>query len=67
MTLTLESERKNATHWSTRSTAEKAGLAQTAISWMWRAFGLQPHRESTLKISEDPQFVDKMRDVVGLS
>jgi transposase len=66
VTLTLESKPKNATHWSTRSMAERAGRSQTAISRIWRTFGLQPHRESTFKISEDPQFVDKVRDVVGL-
>lgn len=66
VTLTLESRPTNATHWSTRSMAAKAGLSQTAISRIWRAFGLQPHRESTFKISEDPQFVDKARDIVGL-
>jgi len=66
VTLTLEAKPKNATHWSTRLMAEKAGLSQTAISRIWRAFGLQPHREGTFKISEDPQFVDKVRDVVGL-
>lgn len=66
VTLTLESRPKNATHWSTRSMAAKAGLSQAAISRIWRAFGLQPHRESTFKISEDPQFVDKVRDIVGL-
>jgi len=66
VTLTLDSKPKNATHWSTRSIAERAGLSQTATNWIWRAFGLQPHRESTFKNSEDPQFVDKVRDVVGL-
>ena len=66
VTLTLESKPKNATHWSTRSMAERAGLSQTAISRIWRAFALQPHRERTFKISEDPRFVDKVRDVVGL-
>ena len=64
--LTLEQKPKNATHWSTRSMAERSGLSQTAVSRIWRAFGLQPHREETFKISTDPLFVDRVRDVVGL-
>jgi transposase len=66
VTLTLETKPKNATHWSTRSMAERVGLSQTAISRIWRAFNLQPHREATFKLSTDPLFVDKVRDVVGL-
>ncbi len=54
------------THWSTRSMAQATGLTQTAISKMWRAFGLKPHRVDTFKISTDPHFVDKVHDVVGL-
>ena len=54
------------THWSTRSMADKVGLNQTAISRIWRAFGLKPHRVEDFKLSTDPQFVDKVRDVVGL-
>jgi transposase len=54
------------THWSTRSMAQAVGLSQTAISKMWRAFGLKPHRVDTFKISTDPNFVDKVHDVVGL-
>jgi transposase len=54
------------THWSTRSMAQAVGLSQTAISKMWRAFGLKPHRVDTFKISTDPNFVDKIHDVVGL-
>lgn len=54
------------THWSTRSMAQAVGLSQTAISKMWRAFGLKPHRVDTFKISTDPHFVDKVHDVVGL-
>jgi hypothetical protein len=54
------------THWSTRIRAAAAGLSQTAISRIWRAFGLQPHRVEHFKLSEDPQFVEKIRDVVGL-
>ena len=63
---TLESTPKNATHWSTRSMASEVGLSQTAVSRIWRAFGLQPHRSGTWKLSKDPQFVAKIRDVVGL-
>ena len=47
-------------------TAEKTGLAQTAVVRIWRAFGLQPHRVENFKFSKDPQFVEKVRDIVGL-
>jgi transposase len=63
---TLESTPKNATHWSTRSMAAEVGLTQSAVHRIWRAFGLQPHRQETWKLSKDPQFVAKVRDVVGL-
>lgn len=63
---TLESKPDGATHWSTRSLAEKMGLSQSAISRIWRAFGLQPHRAETFQLSADPQLVEKVRDVVGL-
>jgi len=63
---TLESTPKDATHWSTRSMAAQVGLSQTAVSRIWRAFGLQPHRVESFKLSTDPLFVDKVRDVVGL-
>ena len=63
---TLEEQPPNATHWSTRSMAAATGLNQTAISRIWRAFGLKPHRSEHFKLSPDPQFVDKVRDVVGL-
>jgi transposase len=66
ITRTLESAPKDATHWSTRSMAAEVGLNQTAVSRIWRAFGLQPHRQQTWKLSKDPQFVDKVKDVVGL-
>jgi transposase len=66
ITTTLESAPKNATHWSTRSMAAETGLTQTAVSRIWRAFGLQPHRQESWKLSKDPQFVDKVKDVVGL-
>jgi transposase len=54
------------THWSTRQMAAATGLNQTAISRIWRAFGLQPHRVEHWKLSKDPLFVDKVRDIVGL-
>jgi transposase len=54
------------THWSTRSMARQVGLSQSAISRIWRAFGLKPHLEQTWKLSSDPQFIDKVRDIVGL-
>jgi transposase len=54
------------TQWSTRSMAAKVGLNQTAVSRIWRAFGLKPHRIDDFKLSTDPQFIDKVRDVVGL-
>jgi transposase len=63
---TLESTPKNATHWSTRSMAAEVGLNQSAVQRIWKAFGLAPHRQETWKLSKDPQFVAKVRDVVGL-
>jgi transposase len=66
ITKTLESMPVNSTHWSTRLMAQKAGLSQTAIVRIWRAFGLQPHRVENFKFSKDPQFVEKVRDIVGL-
>ncbi|MFF1901796.1 IS630 family transposase [Streptomyces sp. NPDC058206] len=66
VTRTLESTPKNATHWSTRSMAKEMGLSQSSVSRIWRAFGLQPHRSETFKLSTDPYFVDKVHDVVGL-
>ena len=64
--LTLESLPRDAAHWSTRSMAKQSGMSQTAISRIWRAFGLKPHLVDTFKISNDPFFVEKVRDVVGL-
>jgi len=64
---TLETEPPDGgTHWSTRHMAAAAGLNQTAISRIWRAFGLQPHRVEHWKLSKDPLFVEKVRDIVGL-
>jgi transposase len=66
VTATLESRPKAATHWSTRGLAEATGLSQSAVSRIWRAFGLKPHRAETFKLSTDPFFVEKVRDIVGL-
>jgi transposase len=63
---TLEETPRDATHWSTRSMARATGMSQTAISRIWRAFGLKPHLVETWKLSTDPQFIDKVRDIVGL-
>ena len=63
---TLESLPPNATHWSSRSMAEASGLSVSTVQRIWRAFGLQPHRLETFKLSTDPDFVAKVRDVVGL-
>jgi transposase len=63
---TLESKPTDATHWSTRGMAKACGLSPTAVGRIWRAFGLQPHRSETFKLSADPFFVEKVRDVVGL-
>jgi transposase len=64
--LTLEKRPKGATHWSTRSLAKETGFSKSTIHRVWRAFGLQPHRSETFKLSTDPLFVDKVRDIVGL-
>ncbi len=63
---TLESAPPNATHWSSRGMAEASGLSVSSVQRIWRAFGLQPHRLETFKLSTDPDFVAKVRDVVGL-
>src|SRR3954462_11275108 len=63
---TLETTPKDATHWSTRSMAAELGLSREAVGRIWRAFGLAPHRHETWKLSKDPQFIEKVRDVVGL-
>lgn len=67
VTMTLEGlPTDGATHWSTRSMSRATGLSPTTIGRIWRAFGLKPHRHETFKISTDPNFVDKVHDVVGL-
>jgi transposase len=63
---TLEEQPKDATHWSTRSMGKATGMSQAAVSRIWRAFGLKPHLVEHFKLSPDPQFIDKVRDIVGL-
>lgn len=66
ITATLESTPKDATHWSTRSMADHLGMSQSTVSRVWRAFGLAPHKQDSWKLSKDPLFTEKVRDVVGL-
>ena len=66
ITRTLETTPAQGTHWSTRTIAQATGMSQSAISRIWRAFSLQPHRVETFKLSSDPFFVEKVRDIVGL-
>src|SRR3954447_18576754 len=66
VTRTLETKPQTATHWSTRGMAEAAGMSQSAVGRIWRSFGLKPHLRETFKLSTDPFFVEKVRDVVGL-
>jgi hypothetical protein len=63
---TLEQTPTDATHWSTRSMAKATGMSQSAVSRIWRAFGLKPHLVDSFKLSPDPRFVEKVCDVVGL-
>jgi len=63
---TLESKPRGATHWSVRSMAKACGLSRMTVSRIWKAFGLQPHRTETFKLSPDPLLIDKVRDIVGL-
>jgi transposase len=63
---TLEEAPADATHWSTRSMAKAVGMSQATVLRIWRAFGLQPHRVETFKLSTDPYFIEKVRDIVGL-
>src|SRR6478735_8334380 len=63
---TLEETPKDATHWSTRSMAAATGMSQSAVSRIWRAFALKPHQVDEFKLSPDPLFIDKVRDIVGL-
>src|SRR5438132_4648996 len=60
---TLEEQPVGATHWSTRSMAQATGMSQSAISRIWRAFALKPHQSETFKLSPDPLFIEKVRDI----
>ena len=64
--MTLERAPADATHWSTRAMAKRCGLSQSMVSRIWRAFALQPHRVEGFKLSKDPLFIEKVRDIVGL-
>jgi transposase len=66
LTRTLETTPADATHWSTRSMAEACGLSRSTVHRIWHAFALQPHRTETFKLSKDPLFIEKVRDIVGL-
>jgi transposase len=66
ITRTLETTPPQSTHWSTRTIAQATGMSQSAVSRIWRAFALQPHRTETFKLSSDPLFIEKVRDIVGL-
>jgi transposase len=63
---TLEQTPADATHWSTRSLAKATGMSQPTVSRIWRAFGLKPHLTEAFKLSTDPEFIGKVRDIVGL-
>jgi transposase len=66
LTRTLETKPVDATHWSIRSMAQACGLSRSTVNRIWRAFALQPHRSETFKLSKDPLFIEKVRDIVGL-
>jgi len=66
LTMTLENTPRDATHWSTRSMAKACGLSRSSVNRIWRAFALAPHRSETFKLSKDPLFIEKVRDIVGL-
>ena len=63
---TLETKPRDATHWSVRSMEKETGISRTTVHRIWSAFSLQPHRSETFKLSKDPLFVEKVRDIVGL-
>ena len=64
--MTLEEKPPDATHWSLRSMEAASGISRSSVNTIWRAFNLQPHRSETYKLSNDPNFVEKVRDIVGL-
>lgn len=66
VTQTLETTPTHATHWSTRAMAQRSGVSRSTVHCIWRAVGLQPYRTETFKLSADPLFVEKVRDIVGL-
>ena len=66
LAMTLESTPQDATHWSTRAMAEASGLSHMSVHRIWQAFALAPHRTETFKLSKDPLFIEKVRDIVGL-
>ena len=66
LTMTLEQQPRDATHWSTRSLAAASDVSHMTVHRVWKAFGLQPHRVENFKLSNDPQFIEKVRDIVGL-
>jgi transposase len=66
VTTTLNTMPRGASRWSTRDLAKKAGLSHMSVARIWRAFGLKPHRAETFQLSSDPEFIEKVRDVVGL-
>ena len=63
--MTLEQKPPDATHWSLRSMEAASGISRSSVNNIWRAFNLQPHRAETFKLSKDPNFVEKVRDIVG--
>ncbi len=63
---TLEDTPRGETHWRSRGMAKASGLGRTTVQQIWRAFGLQPHRSETFKLSTDPLLIEKVRDIVGL-
>ena len=66
VTRTLETTPRGATHWSTRTLAKATGVSPMSVHRIWQAFGLQPHRTKSFKLSPDPLLIDKVRDIVGL-
>ena len=65
--ITLEQTPEGATHWSTRTLAAHLGISASAVTRIWRAHGLKPHRVESFKLSNDPRFIEKLADIVGLT